>query len=174
MSKSIALSDGLGSINMKPVVGFEERYMITENGKLWSLTRSKWIKTWLDHDGYPSVNLFNGKYHTRFIHRLVALTYLPNPNNLPQINHKDGVKTNNHYTNLEWCTLQQNITHCRNVLGHGTGMRNPKVKLTDTEVLEIRAAFPGPIGTCTRLSKEYNVCVGMICCIRDRKNWKHI
>ncbi len=63
--------------------------------------------------GYKYVTLCNELYEWKrvSVHRLVALTYLPNPNNLPEVNHKDSNKSNNNVINLEWCTKSQNIQH---------------------------------------------------------------
>lgn len=60
----------------------------------------------------------NGKSHTVFVHRLVAMAYIPNPNNKPQINHKNGIKTDNRPENLEWCTNLENRQHRSDVLHH--------------------------------------------------------
>lgn len=89
-----------------------------KKGKLRTLT--------LDKDGYYGILLYDGKRKKRFlIHRLVAQAFLPNPLGLPQINHKDEVKTNNSVENLEWCDCSYNINY---------GTRNERVgkKLKDS------------------------------------------
>lgn len=69
----------------------------------------------VNRKGYYAINLSNSSkdgYKTSLlIHRLVAQTFIPNPDNKPQVNHKDGVKTNNHADNLEWCTNDENHEH---------------------------------------------------------------
>ena len=63
-------------------------------------------------DGYKRISLFNGtKYVKRYIHRLVAAAFIPNPENLPEIDHIDGDRANNHATNLRWCTRKQNANN---------------------------------------------------------------
>ena len=75
-------------------------------------SKGGFVKEWLDGNGYPCVRLCkNGKSIIRKIHRLVALHYLPNPNNYKCVNHKDGNKQNNSINNLEWCTYSQNMKH---------------------------------------------------------------
>lgn len=63
-------------------------------------------------EGYMTIGTrINGESLTFFVHRLVAQTYLENPNGLPQVNHRDGTKTHNLYTNLEWVSEKDNIKH---------------------------------------------------------------
>lgn len=98
---------------MKDVVGFETRYAITEDGRVWSKKHNKFMQDRADKDGYRRINLRaeDKKSYTRFIHRLVAEAYIPNPDNKPEINHKDENKTNNCVSNLEWATTKENINH---------------------------------------------------------------
>lgn len=95
----------------KPIVGFEN-YLISSFGRVKSLKRNIILKPGLVGEGYLQVCLckHNVKYKF-FIHRLVAEAFIPNPNNLPCVNHKDEVKTNNHVDNLEWCDYSYNNTY---------------------------------------------------------------
>lgn len=87
-------------------------YLIEKDGRVFSLKTKKWLKASVGNQGYYGIELANDKGHKRLsVHRLVALTYIPNPNNLPQVNHKDENKLNNDVNNLEWCTRQYNMTY---------------------------------------------------------------
>jgi hypothetical protein len=89
-----------------------ESYAVSDQGRVWG-PRGK-IKTRIDRDGYVLAAL---KWTPNRVHRLVAQTFIPNPENLPEVNHKDGNKQNNHVSNLEWVTRKENIHHAINVLG---------------------------------------------------------
>jgi len=71
------------------------------------------LKRFIDKKGYVRVSITNseGKTRNKSVHRLVCMAFLPNPNNLPQVNHKDGNKTNNNVENLEWITNRDNALH---------------------------------------------------------------
>ena len=87
-------------------------YIIYDDGRVYSIRRKKFIYVAHDDRGYPYVNFYlKGKRYCRKIHRLVAKAFVPNPNNLPEVNHIDENKDNNHYTNLEWCTTAYNICY---------------------------------------------------------------
>lgn len=94
----------------KDIKGYEGKYQISNFGRVKSLPRNgtinkeRILKTKLTKFGYERVYLRNKNTRTWFlIHRLVAMYFIPNPDNLPQVNHKDECKTNNHVENLEWC-----------------------------------------------------------------------
>jgi len=100
-----------------------ENYKISNNGKVYSKKRNKILKPNINRGGYYKVDLFKlSKCHRKRIHRLVAEAFIPNPNNLPQINHKDGNRLNNNVNNLEWCTQHWNNIHARDILCKNSGI----------------------------------------------------
>lgn len=121
---------------MKPVKDFEGVYSVSEDGKVWSHKANKFIKPFMKNNGYLFVKLFKQYdatakkrvYAYRHLHRVVAEAYLPNPNNLPCVNHIDGNKLNNSVENLEWCSRSQNMQHAVK-----TGLLKVEKKVTDLE-----------------------------------------
>ena len=87
-------------------------YSVSNYGEVRNDTTGKILKRGEDCDGYFQHTLCaNGARYTRKVHRLVALAFIPNTENKPMINHKDGNKQNNYVGNLEWCTNQENQDH---------------------------------------------------------------
>ncbi|KKN85457.1 hypothetical protein LCGC14_0277760 [marine sediment metagenome] len=96
---------------MKSIKGFEN-YLIEDSGKIFSLFRNKCLKPLPTNWGYYRVGLRKqNKTHYKYISRLVAEAFISNPDNKPQINHKDGNKFNNNVSNLEWVTQSENMQH---------------------------------------------------------------
>lgn len=103
----------------KDIENYEGLYQVSNLGRIKSFprrySRNKApiiMKQRIDHKGYLQLSLCkNGKEQNKKVHRLVAQGFIPNPNNLPQINHIDGVKTNNNVSNLEWCDNSYNQLH---------------------------------------------------------------
>ncbi|MDX1370966.1 MAG: HNH endonuclease signature motif containing protein [Nitrososphaeraceae archaeon] len=116
-----------------------------------------------------------------FNHRLVAEYFLPNWDNSLQVNHKDGNKTNNHYSNLEMVTQSENMLHLSNVLGKNRGESRPSNKLTKEMVYEICSTFLYMDLSSIKLkdlysqmANYYNVSVQTISNIWNCGRWKHI
>ena len=97
---------------MKDIPNYEGLYAITEDGNVWSYRNNRFIKSFLRKNGYMQVLLVkDGIKKSWKVHRLVALTYLPNPNNYPEVNHKDENRINNCVDNLEWCPHDYNCNY---------------------------------------------------------------
>ena len=134
-----------------------------------------------DSCGYMYVSLVdkNGNKKKVSVHRLVAMTFIPNPDNLPQVNHKDEIRDHNCVDNLEWCTVLYNQRY-----GHrrerssisSTGEKNARAILTEDQVKEIRRTYiPGDKEFCKRrLSEKYGVTYVTISKILQKKLWKHV
>lgn len=134
--------------NSKYVEGFgEKHYSVTECGKLYRhsyvdkmgrLLKGRWIKPFIDSGGYFYTRL--KKQHIA-IHRLVASAYIPNSDNKPQVNHKDGNKLNNNVDNLEWVTESENSQHAYDTGLRGIAENHCNAKLSNYDVLEIKKLY---------------------------------
>lgn len=101
----------LGNVRTK------DRVVIRSDGRK-QFVKGRILKQQLDHHGYLTVCFgANGKSIRLYVHRIVAITFIPNPNSYPEVNHIDCDPTNNVVSNLEWCTHQENIAY-RDKLGH--------------------------------------------------------
>lgn len=130
----------------KSVVGFdgyyEGTYEVSNLGRVRSIDRQldngsfakgQVRKILLDSFGYPVVGLYKkSKGNQRKVHRLVALAFIPNPENKPAVNHRDGNKQNNNIENLEWVTNRENTNHAylNKLIVAAKGERNSQAKLT--------------------------------------------
>lgn len=145
------------------IKGYED-YFITKSGKIFSLLTNKELKFDRSCRGYCKVKLIDrrlGKFITLQVHRLVAIQFIPNPNNLPEVNHKDGNHSNNSVYNLEWCTAEYNRRHALDNNLYKIEEDSPRAKLTKENVINIYKDYE----VCknkTTLAKKYNVSDALI------------
>lgn len=116
----------------KDIPGFEGLYQISDLGRVFSVRRGKLRKLNNTGRGYMQVMLSKeGRREYPLVHRLVAETFIPNPENKPHINHINGNKSDNRVENLEWCTMSENLCHRHRVLNQ-PGCRSRPVVCTNT------------------------------------------
>lgn len=159
----------------KPIKDFP-CYAVTEDGEVFSAKNPslKIMSTVDNGKGYYRVKLFNEDSCKRFLlHRLVAETYLPAPTDESlQINHVDGNKKNNHYSNLEWCTASKNIKEAfRLGLKTHTGFGNPKAKYTPELIHSICACLAEGKYRGIDIAKKFNVNDDLISKIKRGRVW---
>lgn len=96
----------------REVKGYNGLYKVTRDGAVFATENNRILRKDISRAGYYTVSLsMSGVKKRKFVHRLVAEAFIPNPDNLPVINHKDENKLNNHVSNLEWCTQKYNVTY---------------------------------------------------------------
>lgn len=157
------------------IVGFTS-YSIDRQGRVWSHLSTRYMKHQKDKDGYSVVGLRcdKGKKKARKVHRLLAQTFIPNPENKPCVNHKDGDKTNNSLSNLEWCTVKENVQHSYD-MGLQIplrGMSNTNAKLSDWDVRFIR--YWHNKYKLSEIADLFDVSKSLIEKVVYRVGWKHI
>ena len=133
------------------------------DGRVWSCRTRKYLKPWIDRDGYHRVRL--GDANHQGMHRLVANKYIPNPESKPFVNHINGIKSDNHVSNLEWVTQSENELHA-----YKTGLKNTGhlSKLSPQDVTKILGSSEkGSV-----LAKKYGVTPTRIWQIRNGKETK--
>jgi hypothetical protein len=159
---------------MKDIKDYEGRYAATKDGHIFSYYLKGFLSLKTDKDGYLGVCLQKDGVKKHFqVHRLVAITYLDNPKELPTINHIDGNKSNNNVDNLEWNSIADNIRHAHltNLRCH-KGSNNQRSKLNDRDIREIRELLRSEKPA--DVAKIYGVVPGTIYNIASNRSWKHV
>ncbi len=169
------------------IPNYEGLYQIARNGQVKSLSRKKIVKkvgfyftkekilVHANHkqkDFYPHVILYkNGIKKTESIHRLLAMTFIPNPNGYEHVNHKNGIKSDYKLSNLEWMSASMNEYHAFRI-GLKRAVRgdaHPYHKVTDKDVSEMRRKWKFRVYTQKMLSEEYGISSSRISLIVNHK-----
>ena len=141
-------------------------YEICKNGEIVNKKSGRKIKFDLNSKGYPRVTIAGKKY---FVHKLVAEKFVPNPLKKEQVNHKNGIKTDNRVENLEWVTNQENRNHAMNFNLHLKGEACSWSKLTEKNVDFIRN---NKELSKKELAEKFKVSVFTIKSVLSYKSWK--
>lgn len=168
----------------KDIKGYEGLYQISTYARVRSLgngkslnpikNKAQILKGWINDAGYHIVDLHkDGKRRHLRVHRLYAIAFIDNPNNLPEVNHKDGNKLNITINNLEWTTKVGNVIHAwENGLANTRGEKNGRSKLTQLQINEIREKHKTGLYTNTLLGKMFGVEQPTISMIVNLKSWR--
>lgn len=153
---------------MKVLSLFDGKYEIFDDGRIVSHARKKPKEMLgkITNCGYRMLVLHDktGKRIYRNVHRLVAEAFIPNPDNLPEVNHKDGNKLNNCVDNLEWVSTKQNLLHCRDFIG------SKRQKITLQDANEIRKLKKQGVSN-SEITKRYGIKKTEIGYIMQNKRW---
>lgn len=163
----------------KDVPNYEQYFMVSDLGNVWSKRTDKILKPTINKQGYATIATIiggkNGKYKTIRIHRMVAMAFLDNPMNKPVVNHKDGNKRNNNLNNLEWCTSSENAKHSFSIglskVFHGSNSK--LAKLNGFQVDEIRENYKKLKEKHCDIAKKYNVSTTTITNLLNYKIYKN-
>lgn len=173
---------------MRPLID-GDRYYVTMCGKVFAKKRTdllkgrhltpyyrtypeKELKCRINNTGYKVVGLTDkdGRRKVALVHRLIASEFISNPNNLPEVNHKDGDKTNCKADNLEWTTRKGNALHSTRVLGKNRGNSHPFAKLSEIDVLKIKHLLEKGRSQ-VQIAKHFKVSNHAIFRIQHGYNW---
>ena len=150
------------------------KYYACENGEIYSDFSEKFLDGYVDKNGYKRVYICGKRF---LVHRLIAKAFIPNPDSLPVVNHKDTNTLNNQVENLEWTTVRDNIiyspTYQKRVENIPKGETCHFSVLTEKDVLEIMALLDEGM-SCNQIASMYNVVPKSIRNIKNGNTWRSV
>lgn len=182
--KNLSIKNAKGE-KWTPMPNYNVEYLVSEIGRIKGLPKTiigyrgskqflkeRIMSQGVNASGYCATRrtfFFNGK-QTNLVHRLVAEAFIPNPNNLSCVNHKNGIKTDNRVENLEWCTHSENLKHAADVLDINTGTKHFRSKFSEQQVIDIYLSD----GTEREIAAKYGVSHSVIGFIKRKQSYKTI
>ena len=169
----------------KDIEGYKGIYQVSDAGRVRSVDRINSrgykrkgiiLKLQDGNRGYKTVGLCkDGVMKSHLVHRLVAVAFIPNPENKPEVNHTEGNKPDNRACKLEWCTAAENSEHAvkMRLLKPPLGERHPQSKLSEIDVLDIRW-LRGFGVTIAALAGEYQVSTTSVRQVLTGRSWGHV
>ena len=152
----------------------DTNYIVSNTGYVRNTATGVILNPSKTRQGYVRFNLWhNGKTRSVAVHRLVAEIYLPNPDNKPIVNHKDGNPSNNRLDNLEWSTISENVKHAYATGLASVGEKCTVAKLTEADVLQIIECMNNNMSV-VQVAARFNVTPSAVSHIWNGKTWKHL
>ena len=152
-------------------------YIVTNCGSIYSLKTNKKLKNRLDTNGYVQIHLrHNNKDYYVLLHRLVAKTFIPNPENKPQVNHINGNKTKNNIDNLEWCTNDENMRHAikNGLVNYVRGDDQGNNKYKTKNIHDVCKLLENSCLSRYEISRKTGVSYDTVNDILNYRSWRHI
>lgn len=174
--KSIPGFEGLYEISSLGNIKSLDRY-VNHNSTFKALKKGKILKQKINKLGYKSIVLYSkNKRFYKYIHRLVAIEFIDNPEDKQCVNHIDGNPYNNNVKNLEWSTYKENIKHAldNDLMNPPIGERCAQSKIKKADVIDIRRAYSNTGIRQSDIARIYKLDQSTVSNIINRKIWKHI
>lgn len=157
----------------KFIEGTKELYKVSDLGNIYSVKTRIIRKAWI-HKNYLTIQIrIYGVTKKLAVHRVVAQAFIPNPENKPEINHKNGIKTDNRAVNIEWCTGEENRLHAAKMGLIPKGVQVVQAKLTNEDVEQIRTLSLLGVSN-SEIAPLFKITQANVYAIVNKATWKHL